>query len=144
MLSVPELFQTLSLEMRGPVPWNTPIPETSSGVYVIGLVDPTTFAENLSEDERTRWNADEEIIYIGKATKLRKRLAQFYSHKYGRSSPHSGGQDILLLTASTQVYWASVSDCAAAEHDMIGAFCQQVGALPFGNRMRGTSKRFSN
>lgn len=141
MLSVSELFQRTSLEMRGPVPWGDPVTETSSGVYVIALVDPTAnFAEKLSETELTRWNEGEEIIYIGKATKLRRRISQFYRHKYGRSSPHRGGQDILLLTPSFQIYWATAPDCAAAEHAMIDAFQQQIRALPFGNRMRGARK----
>jgi hypothetical protein len=142
MLSVPELFRRASIEMRGPVPWETPIPETASGVYVIGLVDPAaSFSENLAEAELSRWNAGQEIIYIGKAMSLRIRLAQFYNHKHGDPSPHRGGQDIKLLTAPMQVYWGTALDCEKAEHSMIGEFYSEVGALPFGNRNRGTKKR---
>jgi hypothetical protein len=142
MLSVPDLFRVVSLGMRGPVPWGTPIEETSSGVYVIALVDPAApFVENLSEAELARWNAGEEIIYIGRATGLRKRIAQFYRHEYGRSSPHRGGQDIKLLSASIQVCWAGASDCAAAERLMIDKFRAEVGALPFANRMRAARTR---
>jgi hypothetical protein len=144
MLSVPNLFRSASLNMRGPVPWGTPIDETSAGIYVIALVDPTAlFPENLSEAELARWNAGEKIIYIGRATKLRKRMAQFYRHKYGRSSPHRGGQDIKLLEASIQVFWACASDCAEAERAMIDKFFAEVGALPFANRMRAARKKSS-
>jgi hypothetical protein len=142
MLTVAELFRRASLKMCGPVPWGSPIAETSSGVYVIALVDPTIpFAEKLSNPELARWNFDEEIVYIGKATKLRKRLSQFYRHQYGRSSPHRGGQDILRFGAALKIYWAVVPDCAAAEHAMIDAFHSDIGALPFGNRVRGTRRR---
>ncbi len=140
-LPVAELFQRVPLEMRGPVPWGSPVPDTSSGVYVIALNDPAgAFLGNLAEAELARWNADEEIIYIGKATRLHRRLSQFYRHEYGRSSPHRGGQDILLLTASIQVYWARAADCAAAEHAMIEAFRSEIGALPFANQMRGARR----
>ena len=142
MLSVPELFRRASLEMRGPVPWATSIPETASGVYVIALADPgANFTAKLSEDQLKRWNADEEIIYIGKATSIRKRIAQFYRHQYGRSSPHRGGQDIKLLTGATQIYWGVATKFAAAEKTLIDAFFDEVGALPFGNRMRAAQKR---
>ena len=142
MLSVPELFRRASIEMRGPVAWESPVADTSSGVYVIALAEPgANFTANLSEDPLERWNADEEIIYIGRATRLRKRIAQFYRHEYGQSSPHRGGQDIKLLTGLTQVYWGLASEFAAAEKSMIDAFREEVGALPFGNRIRSAQKR---
>ncbi|CAA2140603.1 GIY-YIG nuclease family protein [Hyphomicrobium sp. ghe19] len=142
MLSVPELFRRASIEMRGPVPWGSPVNDTSSGVYVIALAETAAnFTQNLSEDQLKRWNADQEIIYIGRATRLRKRIAQFYRHEYGRSSPHRGGQDIKLLTGLTQLYWGDATDFANAEKTMIDAFRNEVGALPFGNRMRSAQKR---
>jgi len=145
MLSVPDLFRRVSLEMCGPVEWLTPLEDTSSGVYVIALVNPAApFTENLSDTELARWNAGEEIIYIGKATNLHKRIAQFYRHKYGRSSPHRGGQDIKLLKASIRVYWGRVIDCATAERSMIDEFYAQVGALPFANRIRGRRENLSS
>ncbi len=142
MLSVPELFRRASIEIRGHVAWGSAVPDTSSGVYVIALAEPAAnFTAKLSEDQLKRWNADEEIIYIGRATQLRKRIAQFYRHEYGRSSPHRGGQDIKLLTGLTEVYWGSALDFAEAEKAMIDAFHAEVGALPFGNRMRAAQKR---
>lgn len=144
MLSVSELFRRTSLEMRGPVPWGTPITETSSGVYVVALAEPSAlFIEKLSQAELGRWNAGEEIVYIGRATTLSRRISQFYRHKYGRSSPHRGGQDILLLTASLKVFWAVVPDFATAECAMINLFYSDVGALPFANRMRGARKQLA-
>ncbi|WP_143111361.1 hypothetical protein [Hyphomicrobium facile] len=111
-------------------------------MYVIGLVDPAaSFAENLPEAELSHWNAGQQIIYIGRATKLRRRLSEFYRHVHGRPSPHRGGEAIKLLAASVEVYWGVASDRIKAEHSMIGMFETEVGALPFGNRNRGTKKR---
>ena len=56
MLGVKELFEKASIEMRGPVPWLTPVPETASGVYVITLLQPLAVSiEKLSEPQRSRW-----------------------------------------------------------------------------------------
>lgn len=141
MLPAAELFRRASIEMCGPVPWETPIPETASGVYVIGLVDPATNVhERLPPEVQSRWNGDEEIIYIGRAKKLRRRLAQFYRHVLGRPSPHRGGESIKMLTVPVQVYWGTTPDWVAAERAMIQEFSTKVGALPFGNRNRGTGR----
>src|SRR5438874_1755666 len=98
-MTVAELFSEPGLEMRGPVPWETLIREPNPGIYVVALVnDPqggcTIAAPYLDETERERWLECEPIIYIGQTTKqtLTKRTSQFYGHKYGHSSPHSGGQ----------------------------------------------------
>jgi hypothetical protein len=123
--------------MCGPVPWETAIPETASGVYVVTLVDPKNVTlENLSALDRLRWNIDEEVIYIGRGKHLRRRVRQFYCHKHGNPSPHRGGQAIKLLVEPKQVYWAVAENYPDAEHELIEAFRGTVGALPFGNRMR--------
>jgi hypothetical protein len=142
MLSVLELFRRAEIEMRGPVRWSDPIPEMSSGIYVVALVDLTAVVpEKLSQSERDRWNLGEEIIYIGKAKSLRQRLQQFYRHVHGRRSPHRGGQDLKLLQAPLQVYWGCAADCAAAEGSMIDIFYSEIGKLPFANKMRGAQRR---
>jgi hypothetical protein len=108
MLGVKELFEKASIEMRGPVPWLTPVPETASGVYAITLLQPLVVSiEKLPEPERSRWNAGQEIIYIGRATSLHRRIRQFYRHEYGRRSPHRGGQSVKLLVDPIQVYWGT-------------------------------------
>jgi hypothetical protein len=142
MLGAKELFEKASIEMRGPVPWLTPVPETASGVYVITLLQPLAVSiEKLSEPERSRRNAGQEIIYIGRATSLHRRIRQFYRHEYGRRSPHRGGQAVKLLVDPIQVYWGTAPDCALAEHCMIEAFRSEVGDLPFANRVRAAQRR---
>src|SRR5579884_1535757 len=87
-------FMQASLELRGPVRWNTPIPDKSPGVYVIGLSPDANAstceidAEYLDATERSRWVPNQPIVYIGQATRqtLATRLRQFNRHKYGAKS----------------------------------------------------------
>lgn len=140
MLLVKDLFEQASLSMNGPVPWNTAISETRPGVYVITLVEVPTLPPTLPENDASHWIADQEILYIGKATSLRDRLTQFYRHRHGDSSPHRGGQAIKLLTCALQVHWGTVDACEVMEDRMIRLFLDAVGSLPFANRKLGTSK----
>jgi hypothetical protein len=93
-------------------------------------------AGNLPDPERKFWVPDEVIIYIGRAKQLKRRLHQFRRHVYGRTSPHSGGQAILLLEGAKTITWAEVEDYGKAEAALIDAFCAHVGQRPFGNRVR--------
>lgn len=137
-----QLFSRASVPMRGPLPWRTPIPENGSGVYVIALAEPSRVrVDHLDTDQRSRWVGGEEIVYIGRATRLRRRLSQFYRHRYGDRRPHSGGQSILLLECPMLVYWGPAADFREAEHRMIETFRATVGAMPFANRVRSAQPR---
>jgi hypothetical protein len=82
-------------------------------------------------------SADGEVVYVGRTRRaLRKRLREFYRHRYGDKRPHRGGQAILLLTRPLLVYWAATNDWEAAEDTMIEHFRSAAGRLPFGNRVR--------
>jgi hypothetical protein len=142
MLKATELFERTQLEMCGPVSWGASVAETASGVYVITLANPASvLIDVLPASVRLRWNADQEIIYIGRATKLSKRLSQFYRHKFGAPSPHRGGQDIKLLEANTLVCWAISESFREAEKAMIDIFKSEVGRLPFGNKIASAQNR---
>ncbi|MEW5964694.1 MAG: hypothetical protein AB1749_14170 [Pseudomonadota bacterium] len=141
-LAPEELFARGSVPMHGPVVWQTPIPENGSGVYVMALADPARVAiDHLDADQRGRWIGGQQIVYIGRARRLRRRLSQFYRHRYGARSPHRGGQSILLLDCAMLVYWSPASDFREAEHRMIEAFRAAVGAMPFANRVRSAQAR---
>lgn len=140
MFHARELFDRASVGINGPVAWHTPIPELRPGVYVVTLVEVPKTPPVLPKEEAIRWIADQEILYIGKATNLRDRLGQFYSHKHGNRAPHRGGQAIKLLDCPMQVYWGPVLECEAMETFMLRTFISEVGTLPFANRKRGSSK----
>lgn len=144
-MKVSELFKEAGLSPQGPVPWETGISEFCAGVYVVALVkeadaqlDCPVCADYLEERERLRWLSSEPIIYIGQTTgqTLAKRIRQFYSHKYGKKSPHRGGQAVKLLRCDRWVYWSPTTDPKGSEQTMIKAFVERVGHLPFANRRR--------
>jgi hypothetical protein len=119
----------------GKTRWGDDVPTAHPGVYVISTEGVLT-APNLPDPERKFWVPDEVIIYIGRAKQLKRRLHQFRRHVYGSSSPHRGGQAILLLEGAKTITWAEVEDYGNAEAALIEAFCARVGQRPFGNRVR--------
>jgi hypothetical protein len=137
-VTIEELFAEAKIDITGKVDWGTPIRDSAPGVYVISLADPSMFRiDLLPVGERAYWVPDESIIYIGRAARLSVRLDQFYRHRRGERSPHSGGQNILWLEQAKLVHWASFSDYADAEHRLISIFqAKTAGHMPFGNRVR--------
>jgi hypothetical protein len=143
-MTVADLFGAAGLTPQGPQAWQTPINAAGPGVYVIALVAgpaegaPATIdMTSLPPAEHSRWIVGQPVIYIGRATRsLRGRLAQFYGHIYGKSTPHRGGQAVLLLSCARWVHWALTDSPIKAERAMIDAFCKRVRRLPYANRRR--------
>ena len=134
-ISVEEVYAHAGIAPTGTTPWGDDVPSALAGVYVIST-DGVVLNPNLPDHERKFWVPDEVIIYIGRAKQLNRRLRQFRRHVYGKTSPHRGGQAILLLDGVKTITWAQTEDYGAAEAKLIEAFCAQVGQRPFGNRMR--------
>jgi hypothetical protein len=149
-MTVAEIFKKAKLVPSKPLPWNTQIPETRAGVYVLARIKDSNkgcqagalppfgrIPDNLNLDrkyEKRRWLPNEPVVYIGKTDQpLRTRLRQFYSHECGRGSPHAGGQVVKLLNCDLWVYWAAAAVPYATEQTMISAFKKQVGQVPFAN-----------
>jgi hypothetical protein len=94
-MTVAELFERHGLRPSSPSKWGEPIPCDLPGVYVVALnPDPTwklglAVPAELPPEVRERWLTDQPIVYIGKAggpnfkSTLRKRVRQFYRHRYG-------------------------------------------------------------
>jgi hypothetical protein len=143
-MTVADVFAAAGLVPRGPQAWNTPIEQHGPGVYVIALVQGAAEAASAAVDvaalpaaEQARWIVGQPVIYIGRATRsIRGRLAQFYRHTYGKSTPHRGGQAVLLLQCPRWVYWAATDSPIKAERAMTAEFRKRVGRLPFGNPRR--------
>ena len=105
------------------------------------------------------WLPDEAIVYIGKATSLRKRLGQYYSTPLGDRRPHAGGHWIKTLTnlTSLTVHYAEldkVADPEAVEKQILLKFSQAVSrqtraahpqqdlTIPFANlEIKGVGRR---
>jgi hypothetical protein len=81
-----------------------------------------------------RWLPNEPIVYVGKADQMiQRRLAAFYRHKCGDTSPHAGGQVLKLLSCSLWVYWSPASHPRDCERVMLCAFKEEVHQAPFAN-----------
>jgi hypothetical protein len=137
-MSVEDLYALSSVTQTGVTRWGDDVPSKLSGVYVISTETVLSGSE-LPEEERSYWLPDQTIIYIGRAKQLRRRLRQFRRHVYGRTSPHRGGQAILLLNSAKTITWAEVPDYGKAEAALIDAFHEAVGRKPFGNRVRSAT-----
>jgi hypothetical protein len=120
-----------------------------------GRPEPIALMQRLAR----YWLPDEAIVYIGKATLLRKRLGQYYSTPLGDRGPHAGGHWIKTLTnlTSLTVHYAeldNVADPEAVEKQMLRIFSQAVSrqtraahpqqnlTIPFANlEIKGDGRR---
>ncbi len=138
-IAVRDVFAAAQLQACGPVRWGEPVPELGSGIYVVALSDAIDAEHALAVEHqalRSRWLANQPIVYIGRSKGLQLRLRQFYRHKHGAKSPHRGGQNLLLLKCPLWIHWAATNDYVAAEHAMLECFKVQAGSFPFANRVR--------
>ncbi|HTX76977.1 MAG TPA: hypothetical protein VMD29_12285, partial [Terracidiphilus sp.] len=148
-MTVEELFRSANVNPRGPKPWKEAVDESEPGVYVIAIrtlqtecpLCPQMLAQLNDferEFERILWIPEEEIVYIGQTTKqnLKKRIGQFYRHRYGNTGPHHGGEAVHLLSRGNDldVYWAPVKEPQREEVRMLMAFMRRHGRLPYANR----------
>jgi hypothetical protein len=146
-ISADELFRLAGVLPSAPIKWGDNVPCKRAGVYVIEIDDISTvrfmnlspeqeYARLRLERDRLRWRSDQNIIYIGRTgptVGLQERLRLFRGHDYGKGSPHSGGQAILLLNCAKTIHWAAVDDYKDAEIKLAVAFWQIAKRLPFGN-----------
>ncbi len=135
-LSTEALLRVAEISCAESTPWGTSLPE-KAGVYIVTIPDPGAVGrEALRESERTYWTGSQPIIYIGRGRNLRRRLKQFYGHKYGNRAPHRGGQAILLIDQPKTIHWAACQDYPDVERRLLEAFVAASGSLPFGNRIQ--------
>lgn len=151
-------FNRASLEAEGFAGWLTfpearassAIPATG-GVYVVSYSgrapvaflpsnpggrfkgnDPTVSAEIL----RANWH-DAEVVYIGKADQLRRRIRQFADFGAGKPIGHWGGRLIWQLAEPEQlrISWKETPDRVPVEveAEMLAMFRQKYGKAPFAN-----------
>ncbi|GAA5058705.1 hypothetical protein GCM10023208_25370 [Erythrobacter westpacificensis] len=152
-------FSRSQLETDGFVGWMTfdylsaadPCP-TSGGVYVVIRTDqnPPCFLDQscggwFKDRDPTvphgtlvaNWVEDAEVVYIGKANNLRRRLSEFAKFGAGKKIGHWGGRLIWQLGESSTllVGWKETSglEPALVEAKMIADFRAAYGHPPFAN-----------
>ena len=152
-------FSRSQLEAHGFVGWVTfdylrdadPCP-TSGGVYVVSRADQTEpcFLDRscggwFKDRDPTvphdhlvaNWVEDAEVVYIGKANSLRRRLREFAKFGAGQRIGHWGGRLIWQLEEafSLLVAWKETPglDPAVVEANLIAEFRAAYGQPPFAN-----------
>ena len=93
---------------------------------------------NVSIEElQANWVDDTCVLYIGKATSLRKRLKQYIDFGKGRSVGHRGGRYIWQLEDADQLLlcWKETpnEDPKSVESAWISSFKLFYGVRPFAN-----------
>lgn len=124
----------------------------SGGVYVVvlpGAGDPTFSTKSCGGWFKNKdpsvspaaladnWVAGAEVVYIGKADRLRRRLREFADFGAGKAAPHWGGRLIWQLpdVAGLRVAWKETPDRVPieAKAELIALFRQVYGKPPFAN-----------
>jgi hypothetical protein len=151
-------FTRKALEHAGFVGWipfqsirSSGCPNTG-GVYVVtfGANDPVRFADSSCggwfegrdpsvsmEALHANWVDDAEVVYIGKADILRRRLMQFADFGAGKPVGHWGGRLIWQLPNpdALVVAWKETPGLVPeeVEAEMIAMFRHEYGKPPFAN-----------
>ena len=109
--------------------------------------DPSVALERLA----SKWVPSTEVLYIGKASArkggraaLRKRLDEYRRHGGGEPGGHWGGRLIWQLADcdDLRVAWrvSDTDDAEELEAELLDAFVERYGTLPFANLKRGTRR----
>lgn len=131
---------------------NTAIIPDFPGVYIVVRESddtPTFLVEgtggffkgknpNVSTEElEASYVADSKVVYIGKATNLRKRLSQLLRFGAGSAIGHWGGRYLWQLADSADllIAWKPTpeADPRSEEKQMLDEFVSLHGRLPFAN-----------
>lgn len=95
--------------------------------------DPNVHVRILEES----WVPNSRVVYIGKATSLRKRLHQYFCFGQGKNIGHYGGRYIWQLKNSDSliVCWKPLTgeDPRLVESNLIQEFVFRFGKRPFAN-----------
>jgi hypothetical protein len=87
-----------------------------------------------------KWCDDADILYIGRAKNIRRRLDQFARYARGEPVGHRGGRYLWQLSEHDQlrVGWRLEADPVQAERELLDEFEAEFGRLPFANLVRGS------
>lgn len=171
-ITVKELVEKVGLPstLLNRVDWGKQVNIRDEGIYIVAMSKPSkripinkdkVMSDNWEIDTiptddftlikkrlSTFWLSDETILYIGKASNVRKRIQQYYKTVNGKSKNHSGGSWLKYINIpnKTYIYYIECANSKAYEAEMLCAFFEQVSTenrkrlfgtgivLPFANR----------
>ena len=105
--------------------------ETGSGGHFKGKNPNVPVAELAAN-----WVDGTPVVYIGKATSLRKRISQYVRFGQGKPVGHWGGRYIWQLADAPDLLFCGREvdgDPDAVETELIRAFREAYGSRPFAN-----------
>lgn len=87
---------------------------------------------------------EENLLYIGKAKNLRRRIRQYVRTGYGKAINHSGGRVIFQLenNKKLEIEYYEYENCKEIEAIEIEKYILNRGVLPFANWKKG--EKYSN
>lgn len=168
-VSIRALFSSVGLIPSSAVPWGEPVESRQPGVYVVSLTPDSdlltgtqrvapisltglqavcstftvdgaeTTACALAQRISEYWLADEVVLYIGRAARLRRRVRDFTRTELGDHGPHAGGYFVRALEPEVDlwIFYAECAEPARTEARMLAYFSAQSGGrvpvLPFAN-----------
>jgi hypothetical protein len=96
--------------------------------------DPTVPAATLA----VNWVDGTDLLYIGKADQLQRRLRQYMDFGAGKPIGHWGGRLIWQVDGSKEfvVAWAVDPEPLRREAKLFQTFVDEFGAMPFANLRR--------
>lgn len=82
-----------------------------------------------------KWVPDATVVYIGMASSLATRVGQLIKFGHGRAIGHKGGRYLwqLVDSAELRIAWKVHDDPRTRESELLAAFTQAYGVLPFAN-----------
>lgn len=90
----------------------------------------------------SKWVMNANVVYVGKATSLRKRLRQYGQFGSGNPVGHWGGRFIWQLQDHEDllVAWKPVAGPGLEEGRLLRRFLEEYGRLPFANVVAGQAE----
>ena len=84
---------------------------------------------------RAKWILGSAVVYIGKATSLRRRIRELLRFGAGRRVAHRGGRYLWQIkeASSLKICWMPCAQPRTVEKEMIQRFVDRYGKRPFAN-----------
>lgn len=112
----------------------------TDGFKLTSKGEPSTFDVERLEEKLLHYGKppyNNNIIYIGKAKDLHRRIEQYVGYRYNVPNlfPHDGGRAVWQLENNEilLVRYQECDDCREREHELLCDYKEKYGAYPYAN-----------